>query len=139
MAALALNPQDCLHSCVSLKQVAYTIIDLGEYPRVVMEASGLYHESVASALHKYGVYVSVLNSLLIKQSGGGFIWKVNTDKADTVKTAKYSLVNRELREYTPHGYTKAIFASGRNDQLFIMSCFPTRIVQTVTKNGLTLS
>ena len=59
--------------------MAYAIIALGEDTRVVMEATGRYHEPIESALHKYGVYVSVLNPLYIKQSGGGSIRKVKTD------------------------------------------------------------
>ena len=67
-----------------------------------MEATGRYHEPVAAALHECGIYVCVLNPLYIKQSGGGSIRKVETDKADTMKIAKYGLANWvDLREYTP--------------------------------------
>lgn len=66
-----------------------------------MEATGRYHEPVAAALHECGIYVCVLNPLYIKQSGGGSIRKVETDKADAMKIAKYGLVNWvDLREYT---------------------------------------
>ena len=61
--------------------MAYTIIALGEDTRVVMEATGRYHEPVVAALHEYGIYVCVLNPLFIKQSGSGSIRKVKTDKA----------------------------------------------------------
>ena len=48
------------------------------------------------------IRVTVLNPLLIKQSGGGSIRKVKTDKADAMKIAKYALDNWvDLREYTP--------------------------------------
>jgi transposase len=57
---------------------------------------------VAAALHEYGIRVTVLNPLFIKQSGGGSIRKVKTDKADAMKIAKYALDNwGDLREYTP--------------------------------------
>ena len=102
MGEVTLEPQEFLHTGVGLEQMAYAIIDLGENTRVVMEATGRYHEPVASALHEYGIYVSVLNPLLIKQSGAGSIRKVKTDKADAMKIAKYGLDNwAELREYTP--------------------------------------
>lgn len=66
-----------------------------------MEATGRYHEPVAAALHECGIYVCVLNPLYIKQSGGGSIRKVETDKADAMKIVKYGLVNWvDLREYT---------------------------------------
>ena len=67
-----------------------------------MEATGRYHEPVTTALHEYGIYVCVLNPLFIKQSGGGSIRKVKTDKADAMKIAKYGFDNWvDLREYTP--------------------------------------
>ena len=82
--------------------MAHAIIALGEDTRVIMEATGRYHEPVAAALHEYGIYVSVLNPLLIQQSGGGPIRKVKTDNADAMKIAKYGLDNgADLREYTP--------------------------------------
>ena len=62
-------------------------------PIFIMEATGRYHEPVAAALHEYGIYVCVLNPLFIKQSGGGSIRKVKTDKADAMKIAKYGLDN----------------------------------------------
>ena len=102
MGEVALLPQEFLHTEVGLEQMAYAILALGEDTRVVMEATGRYHEPVATALHEYGIYVCVLNPLFIKQSGGGSIRKVKTDKADAMKIAKYGLDNWvDLREYTP--------------------------------------
>ena len=102
MGEVALLPQEFLHTGVGLEQMAYAIIALGEDTCVVMEATGRYHEPVAAALYEYGIYVCVLNPLFIKQSGGGSIRKVKTDKADAMKIAKYGLDNWVyLREYTP--------------------------------------
>ena len=101
MGEVALLPQEFLHTGVGLEQMAYAIIALGEDTCVVMEATGRYHEPVAAALYEYGIYVCVLNPLFIKQSGGGSIRKVKTDKADAMKIAKYGLDNWVyLREYT---------------------------------------
>jgi transposase len=102
MGEVALLPKEYPHSEVGLEQMAYAIIALGEDTRVVMEATGRYHEPVAVALHEYGIHVTVLNPLLIRRSGGGSIRKVKTDKADAMKIAKYGLDNWvDLREYTP--------------------------------------
>lgn len=102
MGEVALLPKEYPHSEVGLEQMAYAIIALGEDTRVVMEATGRYHEPVAAALHEYGIYVTVLNPLFIQRSGGGSIRKVKTDKADAMKIAKYGLDNWvDLREYTP--------------------------------------
>lgn len=81
--------------------MALAILDLGEDTRALMEAAGRYHEPVAAALHEYGIRVTVINPLFIKQSGGGSIRKVKADKADAMKIAKYALDNWvDLREYT---------------------------------------
>ena len=102
MGEVALLPREFLHTELGLEQMVDAILMLGEDTRVIMEATGRYHEPVAAALHEYGIYVCVLNPLLIKQSGGGSIRKVKTDKADAIKIAKYGLDNwTKLREYTP--------------------------------------
>ena len=101
MGEVAMSPQEFVHTAAGLEQMARAIAALGEDTRVVMEATGRYHEPVASMLHECGVYVSVLNPLFIRQSGGGSIRKVKTDKADAMKIAKYGLDNwTALREYT---------------------------------------
>ena len=102
MNQVVLKPKEYLHTEVGLEQMAHAILRLGEDTRVIMEATGRYHEPVAAALHEYGIHVTVINPLFIKQSGGGSIRKVKTDKADARKIAKYGLDNwTELREYTP--------------------------------------
>lgn len=102
MGEVALPPTEYLHTELELEKLAYTILALGEDTRVVMEATGRYHEPVATALHEYGIYVCVLNPILIHQSGGGSVRKVKSDKKDAIKIAKYGLDNWvALREYTP--------------------------------------
>jgi transposase len=101
MGEVALLPKEYPHSESAWSRWP-AIIALGEDTRVVMEATGRYHEPVAAALHEYGIYVTVLNPLFIQRSGGGSIRKVKTDKADAMKIAKYGLDNWvDLREYTP--------------------------------------
>ena len=102
MGEVAMPPKEYIHTAAGLKQMAEAIIALGSDTRVIMEATGRYHEPVATALHERGIFVSVLNPLLIRQSGGGSLRKVKSDKADSVKIAKYGLDNwTDLREYTP--------------------------------------
>lgn len=102
MGKVALTAREYPHTAVGLEQMAYSIISLGEDTRVAMEATGRYHEPVAAALHEHGIFVSVLNPILIHQSGGGSVRKVKTDVKDAWKIAKYALDNWvDLREYTP--------------------------------------
>lgn len=102
MNQVVLKPREYSHTKAGLGQMAHDILRLGEETWVIMEATGRYHEPVAAALHEYGIRVTVMNPLFIKQSGGGSIRKVKTDKADARKIAKYALDNwADLREYTP--------------------------------------
>ena len=102
LGEVLIPPREVIHSAVDLEQLGYQIISLGEDTRVIMEATGRYHEPVASALHELGIYVSILNPILIKQSGGGSVRKVKNDRKDALKIAKYGLDNwTKLREYTP--------------------------------------
>ena len=102
MGEVVLLPREYPHTEVGLERLALDILALEGETWVLMEATGRYHEPVASALHEYGIRVSVINPLFIKQNGGGSIRKVKTDKADAMKIAKYALDNWvDLREYTP--------------------------------------
>lgn len=76
MGEVALRPTEYLHTEIELKRLAYDILALGEDTRVVMEATGRYHEPVAAALHEYGIYVCVLNPILINLYGVGDITAV---------------------------------------------------------------
>lgn len=49
---VALMPREFPHSAICLEQLVTVIIDLGEDTRVIMEATGRYHEPIATALHK---------------------------------------------------------------------------------------
>jgi transposase len=102
MGEVALAPFEFEHNATGLEKLTYTLLNLGEETRVIMEATGRYHEPIAAALHEKGIYVSVLNPILIKQSGGGSVRKVKSDKKDALKIAKYGLDNwTQLREHTP--------------------------------------
>ena len=102
MGEVVMLPREYPHTEEGLRQLSADIRSLGENTRVIMEATGGYHDSVAAALHNDGIFVAVLNPLYIKQSGGGSIRKVKTDKADAMKIAKYGLDNWvDLRDYTP--------------------------------------
>jgi len=102
LGEVALSLHEVSHTEVDLEHLGYQIIGLGENTRVIMEATGRYHEPVAEALHEMGIYVCVLNPIVIKQSGAGSVRKVKSDKKDALKIAKYGLDNwNTLREYTP--------------------------------------
>lgn len=96
-------PFDVTHNQGSLEQLAEQILDLDGESRILMEATGRYHEPVAAALHERGLYVSVLNPLAIHgYNPDGKVRKVKTDQKDSMKIAKFVLDHwTDLREYTP--------------------------------------
>ncbi len=96
-------PFDVTHDYGSLERLADQIICLDGDSRVLMEATGRYHEPVAMALHERGIYVSVLNPLAIHgYCSGGTVRKVKNDQKDSMKIAKFALDHwTDLREYTP--------------------------------------
>lgn len=93
-------PFDVAHDAYSLEQLANHIISLDGESRVVMEATGRYHEPVATVLHERGIYVSVLNPLAIHgYCSGGTVRKVKNDQKDSMKIAKFALDHwTDLRE-----------------------------------------
>lgn len=99
---LVAAPYEVRHSDIELSRLALDVLCMEPDTRVVMEATGRYHEPVAALLHSEGIFVSILNPLLIKQSGAGSLRKVKSDPKDALKIAKYGLDNwSTLREYTP--------------------------------------
>lgn len=95
-------PFDVTHSAEGLTELARQLKELDGETRVVMEHTGRYYEPVANALHEAGLYVSVVNPLLIREYGGNSLRRVKTDKADAVKIARYAFDNwADLRDYTP--------------------------------------
>lgn len=67
-----------------------------------MEYTGTYYEPTANALHNAGIFVSVVNPLLIDDYGTNRVRKVRPIKKDAYKIANYALNKwSELREYIP--------------------------------------
>lgn len=96
-------PVDVMHDAVSLENLAYKILELDGETKVLMEATGRYHEPIAAELHEHGIFVSVVNPLLIRNySTENTVRKVKTDRKDSLKIAKYCLDQwAKLREYIP--------------------------------------
>ena len=65
---LVAAPYEVRHSDIELSHLALDVLCMEPDTRVVMEATGRYHEPVAALLHSEGIFVSILNPLLIKRS-----------------------------------------------------------------------
>ena len=94
------KPFEITHSHQDLKKLAEKLKSLDGSTRVIMEATGRYHEPVAAVLQHHGLFVTILNPIIIKQYGGGSVRKVKSDKKDSIKIAKFGLDNwADLREH----------------------------------------
>ncbi len=68
----------------------------------VVESTSVYHFPVVSYLQENGIFVSVVNPLIIKKYASMDIRKVKTDKVDSLKLASYVIDNyRHLVNYSP--------------------------------------
>ncbi len=60
----------------------------------VMEATGIYHEALAYALHAAGAIVSVVNPAYIHEYGKSLGSRIKTDKKDSVTIAHYGATQK---------------------------------------------
>ena len=99
---LVMKPYEVRHTSSELSELASRLKSLEGETRVVLEHTGRYYEPVAQMLHNAGIFVSAVNPLLIKEYGNNSLRKVKTDKADSLKIARYGLDNwANLRQHTP--------------------------------------
>ena len=95
-------PYEVNHTEAELKQLADYLKSLDGETRIVMEYTGKYFKPIADYLHNAGLFVSVVNAILVHDYGTNSIRRVKTDKKDALKLASYALdrwVN--LVEYIP--------------------------------------
>lgn len=96
-----LPPHEVFHTTADLSDLTQTLRLIDGNTRVILEATGRYHEPVVMALREAGLFVSVVNPKLIKDFGNNSLRKVKTDKADAVKIARYGLEYwGEMHEYS---------------------------------------
>lgn len=96
------EPFEVSHTDAELKKLACFLEKLPGETRVVMEYTGNYWNPIAKVLRESGLFVSVVNALLIYKYGNNSIRKGKTDKLDAVKIANYCLDRwMDLECYTP--------------------------------------
>ncbi len=134
------EPFEVSHNAEELKELVERVKLLGGETKVVMEYTGAYYEPIANALHNAGIFVCVVNPLLIDDYGTNRVRKVKTDKKDALKIANFAL-NKwlELREYIPAEdtrktlkvlnrqyaqYNKILVMQKNNLIALLDSCFP---------------
>ena len=101
------EPFEVSHDGQSLSELVERVKRLPGETKAVMEYTGTYYEPIANALHNAGIFVSVVNPLLIDDYGTNRVRKVKTDKKDAFKIANYALEKwTQLREYIPAENTR---------------------------------
>lgn len=96
------TPYEVSHTDADLKALAEFLKSLPGETRVVMEYTGKYYQPIAKILSEAGIFVSVVNALLIYRYGNNSIRKVKTDRLDAIKIANYCLDRWvDLEPYTP--------------------------------------
>ncbi|MBR1563542.1 MAG: IS110 family transposase [Ruminococcus sp.] len=100
-------PYDVSHTDSDLRELANFIKSLPGETRVVMEYTGTYYEPIANALHKAGIFVSVVNPLVIDDYDTNRVRKVKTDRHDALRLASFAIDKwLKLREYVPADDTR---------------------------------
>ncbi len=74
-----------------------------------MEATGNYHAPVARFLHDTGIYVTVVNAMLVHDYGNNSLRRAKTDKKDAIKLANYAIDRwLMLPQYFPEEDTRLL-------------------------------
>lgn len=128
---VVVSPFEVQHTDSELGKLARLLKSLDGETRVVMESTGNYHVPVACWLYDSGIYVSVVNAMLVHDYGNNSLRRAKTDKKDAVKLANYGLDHwLALPRYVPED----------NTRLMLKNCYRQyqqySKVQTMLKNNL---
>lgn len=98
-----LKPFDIPHLSSDFQSLINQIREFDGETRIVMECTVRYYEPLARQLSHAGFFVSAVNPQIIRNFQGqdNPLRKVKTDKADSVKIARYALDSLyKLKQYT---------------------------------------
>jgi transposase len=96
------KPFEIQHTESGLNHLLELINSVNEDFRVIMEATGSYHIPVLMYLKERGIFVSVVNPLVMSKYANQSIRKGKTDKLDSIKIANYGLNHWfHLIDYNP--------------------------------------
>jgi len=87
------SPYEVVHTEQSIRELVDRIRSLEGEVRVVMEATGAYHLPLVEKLKKEGIFVSIINPLVMKKYASSSIRKGKTDKMDSLRIANYGIDN----------------------------------------------
>ena len=124
-------PFEVQHTDSELSELATLLKSLNGETRVVMESTSNYHAPVTWLLHDAGLYISVVNAMLVYNYGNNSLRRAKTDKKDAVKLANYGL---------DHWLTLPRYVPEEDTRLMLKNCYRQyqqySKVQTMLKNNL---
>lgn len=95
------SPFEIKHTSSDIKSLIKLINSVEGESRIVMEHTGRYYEPLAHELAAANLFVSAINPKLIKDFDNDSLRKVKSDKADSVKIARYALDKwQNLKQYS---------------------------------------
>lgn len=131
LGEVVLPPFEVRHSSSELSKLAGLLKSLDGESRVVLESTGNYHTPVAKILHDAGLYVSVVNAMLVHDYGNNSLRRAKTDRKDAVKLANYGL---------DHWLSLPRYVLEEDTRLLLKTCYRQyqqyTKVQTMLKNNL---
>ena len=94
------TPFEIKHTTSDISSLIDLIKSIEGESRIVMEHTGRYYEVLAHQLSEANLFVSTINPKLIKDFDNDSLRKVKSDKADSVKIARYALDKwQNLKQY----------------------------------------
>ena len=95
------SPFEVRHTYSDIHSLIRLINSMEGESRIVMEHTGRYYEALAHQLSDANLFVSAVNPKLIKDFDNNSLRKVKTDKADSLKIARYALDKWQfLKQYS---------------------------------------
>jgi transposase len=96
------KPFEVRHTEKDLRQLVDKVKALTEERRVIMESTGAYHFPILLYLKERGIFVSIINPLVMSKYVNVAIRKGKTDKLDAIKIANFGLDHwYHLIDYSP--------------------------------------
>lgn len=95
------SPYDVAHTEPEVTALTERICSMEGEVRVVMEATGGYHFPLLVSFKHAGLFVSVINPLVMKKYALSALRKGKTDKLDSVRIVSFGMDNRfKLVDYS---------------------------------------
>jgi transposase len=126
------SPYEVMHGEQEVGKLTTRIKSLEGEVRVVVEATGAYHLPLLTSLKQAGIFVSIINPLVMKKYASAALRKGKTDKLDSVRIANYGIDNWfRLTDYSaPEEIYEELRMLGRQYAHYISIKIESKLVLT---------